>query len=55
MTNLINQILKHKNLFHSSTNITKDHLSNNYLKNHLVSINNVENLKQILIELNNIK
>lgn len=55
MKTLINQILNHKNLFHSSTTITKDHLANNYLKNHLVSINNVENLKQILIELNNIK
>ena len=54
MQNLINQILNHKNLFHSSTTITTEHLKNNYLKNHLISINNINNLKQILNKLNNI-
>jgi hypothetical protein len=55
MQNLINQILNHKNLFHKSTTITKHHLNNNYLKKHLQSINNVENLQQILTMLDNIK
>ncbi len=54
MENLINQILNHKNLFHPSTTITPEHLKNNYLKDHLTSINNIENLKQNLTELNNI-
>jgi hypothetical protein len=54
MEKLINQILTHKNLFHPSTTITSEHLKNNYLKNHLISINNIENLKQNLNQLNNI-
>ena len=55
MQKLINQILTHKNLFHHSTTITQEHLKNNYLKNHLISINNIQNLKQNLAQLNNIK
>ncbi len=55
MQKLINQILNHTNLFHSSTTITSEHLKNNYLRNHLQSINCEQNLKQILNKLNNIK
>lgn len=54
MQNIINKILNHSNLFHSSTTITPEHLKNNYLKNHLISINNISNLKQILNQLNSI-
>ena len=54
MQNLINQILTHKNLFHPSTQITPEHLKNNYLKNHLISINNIENLENNLQSLNNL-
>ncbi len=54
MQNLIYQILTNKNLFHPSTTITPEHLKNNYLKNHLIAINNIENLKQNLAQLNNI-
>ena len=54
MQTLINQILNHKNLFHNSTTITPEHLKNNYLKNHLISINNISNLNQIITKLNNI-
>ena len=54
MNNLINKILNHKNLFHPSTTITPEHLKNNYLKDHLTSINSIENLKQNLTELDNI-
>jgi len=54
MQTIINQILNHKNLFHHSTTITPEHLKNNYLKNHLISINNISNLNQILTKLNNI-
>lgn len=54
MQNLINQILNHKNLFHSSTTITPNHLLNNYLKNYLTSINCEQNLNQLLNQLNNI-
>jgi len=55
MQNLINLILTHPNLFHSSTTITPHHLNNNYLRNHLQSINNEQNLLEILTMLNNIK
>lgn len=55
MQNLINQILNHKNLFHPSTTITPNHLLNNYLHNHLQSINCEQNLQQLLNQLNNIK
>jgi len=55
MNNLINAILTHPNLFHPSTTITPHHLNNNYLRNHLQSINNIENLTELLIMLNNIK
>jgi hypothetical protein len=54
MQNLINQILTHPNLFHTSTTITPQHLLNNYLRNHLLSINCKHNLQQILNKLNNI-
>jgi len=54
MQNLINKILNHKNLFHRSTAITPEHLKNNYLKNHLISINNTSNLNQIINNLNKI-
>ncbi len=54
MQNLITQILNHKNLLHNSTTITTEHLKNNYLKNHLQSINCEQNLKQILNKLNSI-
>ena len=54
MQNLINLILTHPNLFHPSTTITKHHLNNNYLRNHLQSINNEQNLLEILTMLNNI-
>lgn len=52
METIINKILTHKNLFHKSTTITPNHLLNNYLKNHLISINNLQNLKCILNKLN---
>lgn len=54
MQKLINLILTHPNLFHKSTTITKHHLNNNYLKNHLQSINNEQNLLEILQMLNKI-
>jgi len=54
MQTIINNILNHPNLFHSSTTITPEHLKNNYLKNHLISINNISNLTQILNKLNSI-
>ena len=44
MQNLINLIIAHPNLFHSSTTITPEHLKNNYLRNHLQSINCEQNL-----------
>ena len=55
MQNIINKILTHKNLFHKSTTITPHHLNNNYLKNHLQSINNEQNLLELLNILDNIK
>jgi len=55
MQNLINNILNHSNLFHSSTTITPEHLKNNYLRNHLQSINCEQNLLELLHMLNNIK
>ncbi len=55
MQNIINQILSHPNLFHSSTTITPEHLKNNYLCNHLQSINNEQNLLELLTMLDNIK
>ena len=55
MNNIINAILTHPNLFHPSTTITPHHLNNNYLRNHLQSINNIENLTELLTMLNNIK
>ena len=54
MQNIINQILSHPNLFHSSTTITPEHLKNNYLRNHLQSINCEQNLTEILNKLNNL-
>ena len=54
MQNLITQILNHKNLLHNSTTITTEHLKNNYLKNHLQSINCEQNLTELLQMLNNI-
>jgi len=55
MQKLINLILTHPNLFHASTTITKQHLNNNYLRNHLISINCEQNLLELLQMLNNIK
>jgi hypothetical protein len=54
MQNIINQILSHPNLFHSSTTITPEHLKNNYLRNHLQSINCEQNLTELLNKLNNL-
>jgi hypothetical protein len=54
MSKLINKILNHQNLLHPSTSITSEHLSNNYIKNHLISINDEQNLKSILQQLNSI-
>ena len=54
MQKLINQILNHPNLFHPSTTITKHHLNNNYLRNHLQSINCEQNLAELLNMLDNI-
>ena len=55
MQNIINLILTHPNLFHPSTTITPQHLNNNYLRNHLISINCEQNLLELLQMLNNIK
>jgi hypothetical protein len=44
MKNLINQILNHPNQ-------NQELLPNNYLKNHLIAINNKQNLIEILSEL----
>jgi len=54
MQTIINQILSHPNLFHSSTTITPEHLKNNYLRNHLQSINCKQNLTELLNKLNNL-
>ena len=54
MQTIINQILSHSNLFHSSTTITPEHLKNNYLRNHLQSINCEQNLTELLNKLNNL-
>jgi hypothetical protein len=54
MKTLINQILNHPNLLHPSTTITAQMLKNNYLKNHLISINCINNLTSLLKKLNKI-